>query len=134
MSQIIKKGKLPRTPHTEYYEIPNVLALEEIHGSFGFSGPFTRKLHIRKYPTIQSKKPEKAKFNFHLKSLSDNVLQPFHIYTNKILFEGDFISSRKPLLFGQSTVISVCKPVQNVHENAFFKNGEKHELYYVHPL
>jgi homogentisate 1,2-dioxygenase len=131
MSQIIKKGNLPKTPHTEYYAIPGVLALEEIHGSLGFGGPYTRKLHIRKYPTIQSKKPEKAKFDFKLKPLSDNILQPFHIYTGKIPFEGDCITSRKPILYGKDTIVSVSKPSQSSKENIFFKNGEKHELFYI---
>ena len=48
---IVKKGTLPPTPHTEFYAMPDVLAREEIHGSYGFSGAWSRKVHVRYYPT-----------------------------------------------------------------------------------
>ncbi len=131
MSQIIKKGNLPRTPHTEFYAIPDVLALEEIHGCYGFSGSFSRKLHVRNYPTVQTSMPIRADFNFLVKESSDDLLKPYHIKTNQIPFEGCSLTSRKPLLFGLSTIISVSKPSESMTENTFFKNGEKHEAYFV---
>src|SRR5947208_3219991 len=45
MAVIVKKGKVPKTPHTEFYAEKGVLALEEIHGVYGFSGAWSRKLH-----------------------------------------------------------------------------------------
>ena len=79
MTVIIKKGNIPATPHTEHYCIPNVLALEEIHGSYGFNGPYTRKLHVRSYPTEQSKLPKVADFSLSSTIASDKTLQPYHI-------------------------------------------------------
>ena len=38
MSVILTRGRVPKTPHTEHYSEPEVLALEEIHGVSGFSG------------------------------------------------------------------------------------------------
>ena len=32
MSVVLTRGRVPRTPHTEFYSEPEVLALEEIHG------------------------------------------------------------------------------------------------------
>src|SRR5207244_9766014 len=63
MAMIVRKGTVPSTPHTEFYVIPNVLAREEIHGSYGFSGAWSRKLHVRFYPTEQVKSPRKADFD-----------------------------------------------------------------------
>ena len=131
MVAILKKGDLPKTPHTEFYAIPNVLALEEIHGTYGFSGPHSRKLHIRSYPTEQCKPPVKESFNFLLKPASDEVLQPYHILVKDITCESDPISNRMPLIFGLSTVVSVSKAKNSMNENTFFRNGEKHELYFV---
>lgn len=131
MAVIIKKGNIPATPHTEFYAIPNVLALEEIHGSVGFNGPYTRKLHVRSYPTEQSKLPKVADFSLITKTVSDVTLQPYHILTQKIPFEKDFVRSRKPLLFGAKTALSVSKPKLSLKENEFFRNGERHELIYV---
>ncbi len=131
MSLITKKGNIQSTPHTEYYALPGVLSLEEIHGSLGFSGPYTRKLHIRNYPTLQIKKPEIAPFHFQYKEILDKTLQPFHILTNKIPYEKDAMTARKPVLFGENTIISISKPNESFKENTFFKNGEKHELYFI---
>lgn len=131
MVMILKRGKLPSTPHTEYYAIPGVLALEEIHGTYGFNGPYSRKIHIRSYPTEQSKLPRKAKFDIALKSASDDALQPYLFFTGDMPYEGDVIEGRRPILFGQNTIISISKPINNMDENIFFRNGEKHEIYYV---
>lgn len=131
MVMILKRGKLPSTPHTEYYAIPGVLALEEIHGTYGFNGPYSRKMHIRSYPTEQLKLPVKAKFELSLKPAGDDALQPYLIFTGDIPYESDAIEGRKPILFGQNTMISVSKPKHDMEENIFFRNGEKHEIYYV---
>ena len=68
MAMIVTRGTLPKTPHTEFYGKPDVLALEEIHGCYGFSGAWSRKLHVRSYPTAQVKAPKTADFNFAVKS------------------------------------------------------------------
>lgn len=131
MVMILKRGKLPSTPHTEYYAVPGVLALEEIHGTYGFNGPYSRKMHIRSYPTEQSKPPKKAKFDIALRQAIDEALQPYLVFTGDMPHEGDVIEGRRPILFGQNTVVSVSKPVNSMNENIFFRNGEKHEIYYV---
>lgn len=131
MVMVVKKGTLPATPHTEFYAIPNVLSLEEIHGTYGFNGPYSRKIHLRSYPTEQSKPPKKGEFNFLLKPLADDVLQPYLIFTGDMPHEGDAISGRKPILFSTKTVISISKPQEDMDKNTFFRNGEKHEIYYI---
>lgn len=131
MVMILKRGKIPSTPHTEYYAIPDVLALEEIHGTYGFSGPHSRKLHIRSYPTSQCKPPKKVDFNLTLEPASDDTLQQYHILTGDMPHEGDAISGRKPILFGANTIVSINKPQESMEEKTFFRNGEKHEIYFV---
>ena len=131
MAYIIKKGNLPTTPHTEYYSIPDVLTLEEIHGTYGFSGPYTRKLHIRHYPTEQCKSPCRENYDLLLRTPLDELLQPYHILTADMPYEGHLISGRRPVLFGPSTIISISKFQISMSENVFFRNGEKHEVYYV---
>ncbi len=131
MAVIIKKGNIPATPHTEFYVIPGVLALEEIHGSYGFNGPYTRKIHLRSYPTEQCKSPTVSDFSLFAKIASDKVLQPYHILSQNIPYEKDFIRSRKPLMSGAKIIISVSKPKLSMGEKEFFKNGDNHELIYV---
>ena len=128
---VIKKGNVPKTPHTEFYAIPDVLSLEEIHGTYGFSGPHTRKIHVRSYPTEYSKEPTNENFDLLLKQATGDILQPYHIVSFDMPFEGNPVSGRRPLLFGLTTIISVCKPVESMSDKNFFRNGEKHEIYYV---
>ena len=132
MAMIVRKGTVPSTPHTEFYAIPSVLAREEIHGSYGFSGAWSRKLHVRFYPTEQVKPPRKGDFDLVPDFPPEaDVLQPYHIFTGRIPFEGDALSSRKPIVHGPRTSISVSKPMESMPNDTFFRNGERHEVYFV---
>jgi homogentisate 1,2-dioxygenase len=132
MALILKRGRLPATPHTEFYAIPGVLALEEIHGSYGFSGAYARKMHLRSYPTEQVKAPKKADFRLSPKRAGEAaVLQPYHIRTGRMPYGGDFARSRKTIVFGPATSLAVAKPAKDLPKGQFFRNGERHELYYL---
>ena len=129
---IAKQGALPPTPHTEFYAIPGVLALEEIHGSYGFSGAWSRKIHVRSYPTEQVAPPRSG--DFHLEPAfppEADVLQPYHILTGRIPFGGDAVRARKPIVVGPRTTLSVSKPTDSMPDDTFFRNGERHEVYFV---
>lgn len=117
MVMIVKKGKLPATPHTEFCAIPKVLALEEIHGSYGFSGPWSRKLHVRSYPTEQVKTPAKADFHFVPKLPKEaEILQPYHILTGEMPAGGNALHARKNIVFGPRTAFSILKPTSGFPE------------------
>src|SRR5256712_4001577 len=132
MAMIVRKGTLPSTPHTEFYAIPKVLGREEIHGSYGFSGAWSRKLHVRFYPTEQVRPPRKGEFDLVPEFPAEaDVLQPYHIFTGRIPSEGDALSSRKPIVHGPRTSISVSKPTKSMPNDTFFRNGERHEVYFV---
>src|SRR3989338_10909221 len=107
MALIVKRGTLPKTPHTEFYAKKDVLALEEIHGSYGFSGAYARKMHVRRYPTEQIAPPKAADFKLAATPAGELPLQPFHIRTGAIPYQDDFVRSRKVLFFGLSTSVSV---------------------------
>lgn len=132
MVMIVKKGTLPATPHTEFHAIPNVLAREEIHGSYGFSGAWSRKLHVRHYPTEQVKPPQRGDFDLVPQFPPEaDILQPYHIRTGRIPFEGDPIRSRKPIVYGPSTSLGIAKPKVSMPKDSFFRNGERHEVHFV---
>jgi len=131
MSIILKRGTIPPTPHTEFRSKRGALALEEIHGTYGFSGAWARKLHKRSYPTEVSAPPRAGDFSLAPKPAKDGNLQPFHIETARMPYAGDPIRGRTPLLFGSNTVVSISKPAHNSPKDQFFRNGDKHELYFV---
>ncbi|MBI4376541.1 MAG: homogentisate 1,2-dioxygenase [Elusimicrobia bacterium] len=130
MALIVKRGQVPKTPHTEFYAKPGVLSLEEIHGSYGFSGAYSRKMHLRRYPTEQVRPPRAAEFQLK-PELVKPPLQPFHILASRIPYGGDFIRGRRCLLWGKTTFVSACKPDRSMGEKEFFRNGENHELVFV---
>ncbi|MEZ4815162.1 MAG: homogentisate 1,2-dioxygenase [Bdellovibrionota bacterium] len=128
---IAKRGSLPTTPHTEFYFIPGVLALEEIHGSYGFGGPWARKMHVRKYPTEVKNEPKIAEFNFIPKEREEKSLQPYLIHSADIPYEGDALISRKCLLWGTNTKISMLKTEKSFPKDKYFRNGDGHEIFFV---
>jgi homogentisate 1,2-dioxygenase len=129
--QIAKRGKLPATPHTEFYAKPDVLALEEIHGTYGFSGPWARKMHVRSYPTEQIAAPKAAPYELPATAAKDDPLQPYLIQTGDMPEGGDPFRSRKAIVRGPNTIVSIAKPNESTPKNTFFRNGEKHEAIYV---
>lgn len=128
---IVRRGKVPRAPHTEQRGQDGALALEEIHGSYGFSGPWTRKLHVRGYPTEQSAAPRRATFSLVPKPAAAAPLQPFHIPTGKLPYGKDAVRGRVALFTGPNTTLSVVKPTRPQPKDEFFRNGEKHELWFI---
>lgn len=133
MALIITRGTIPRTPHTAHYSEKDVLALEEIHGCVGFSGPWSRKLHYRAYPTEYKYTPELASLVLTptLPPKEALPLQPFLIHTADMPTGGDPLQARKTIVAGPNTLLSIVKPDQSMPEQEFFRNGEFHELYYV---
>lgn len=132
MSVIIRRGRVPQTPHTEFRAVDGVLALEEIHGTYGFSGPFSRKMHLRSYPTELSKPPKKADFDLTPKAVPGaEVLQPYNILTGRMPYGADAVRSRRALVFGPNTTLSVAKPVKDMPARTFFRNGARHEAWFV---
>lgn len=131
MAMIVRRGKVPATPHTEFYAIPDVLSLEEIHGTYGFSGPYARKLHVRSYPTEQARPPVQGNYDLVPRPAPDEILQPYLVQTADIPEEGDPHRGRKPIVFGPNTIVSTSKPLQGTPKGTFFRNGEKHEMWFV---
>ena len=110
MAIIIKRGRIPKVPHTEFYFKKGHLALEEIHGVYGFSGAYARKMHVRRYPTEQAAAPQNADFDLKADCPEELPLQPFHLRTGRLPYGGDFMRARKPLVAGPTTTVSVAKP------------------------
>lgn len=131
MSLIVKRGQVPKTPHTEFYAKDGVLALEEIHGSAGFSGAYARKMHVRRYPTEQVRAPKSAGFNLSPRPAKNLPLQPLHLRTSQLRYGLDPARARVPLLVGPTTTISISKPEKSSPEKEFFRNGEAHEAWFV---
>ncbi|MBI5246060.1 MAG: homogentisate 1,2-dioxygenase [Elusimicrobia bacterium] len=132
MSVILTRGRVPKTPHTEFYSEPEVLALEEIHGVSGFSGDWSRKYHYRKYPTQQVSEPKRLPLDLRPQTMAPHQpLQPWHIRTGRLKAHGDHISGRVPLVYGATTLVSAARFQKSCPPQRFFRNGDGHELWFV---
>lgn len=127
---ILRRGKVPKVPHTEF-RVGGRLALEEIHGTYGFSGPHSRKMHLR-YPTVQAALPVPASLDLTPRPPAGRLaLQPYHIRAGAIPHAGDAVTGRIPLVYGPSTTVSAVKPKASMPADVFFRNGDRHELWFV---
>lgn len=131
MALVVKRGSVPKTPHTEFYAKDGVLALEEIHGAVGFSGAYSRKMHVRRYATHQVAPPILERLDLRPVAARNVPLQPFHLRTARLPYGGDFLRARRPLIFGATTTVSVAKPDRSAPAGEFFRNGDAHELVFV---
>ncbi|MBI4423639.1 MAG: homogentisate 1,2-dioxygenase [Elusimicrobia bacterium] len=128
---ILTRGALPPAPHTEF-RVRGSFTLEEIHGSYGFSGPHSRKVHLRSYPTEQSEPPAAGLFDLAPRPPSEPpLLQPYHLDTGRAPAGPDAVRARLALLHGPGTTVSVARSSRSMPADTFFRNGEKHELYFV---
>src|SRR5204863_309423 len=60
-----------------------------------------------------------------------DVLQPYHIFPGRMPHEGDAIRGRKSIVHGTRTTLSISKPTESMPKETFFRNGERHEVYFV---
>jgi homogentisate 1,2-dioxygenase len=132
MSIMQKRGEIDPVPHTEQRNADGSLRLEEIHGTFGFSGPWSRKMHLRRYPTELSQMPSQADFHFlSTRSALNDIVQPFLVRTALIPFATDALRARTPLLSGPNTRVSSLKASTEFEPNCYFRNGAFHELFFI---
>ena len=131
MSVILTRGRVPRTPHTEHYSEPGVLSLEEIHGTVGFSGDWSRKYHYRQYPTRQIREPYRLPVDMRPIPMPPQPLQPWHLRTRRIKPHGDVVTGRVPLVYGTNTFIYATRFERSCPADRFFRNGDGHELWFV---
>ena len=132
MSATRNHGRVPRSLHAEHYSEPGVAAREEIHSSAGIGGDSSRKYHYRHFPTRQIRDPHKLPLDLRPQPLSPLPLQPWHLRAGRIKPHGDVVSGRVPLLFGESTFVFGVRFERSCPADRFFRNGDGHELWYVH--
>src|SRR5207237_4092987 len=58
-------------------------------------------------------------------------VQPHPNSTRRMPHEGDAIRGRKAIVHGTRTTLSISKPTESMPKETFFRNGERHEVYFV---
>lgn len=129
MISYMKLGKMPRKPHTALYEDGKLL-MEQCFTREGFEGPYST-LYFRTPPTDENAVEQIAIPGFcPFEPLKEQPLYRRHIRTQDLKLSGDFLDSRRVLMFNSDVYISMAKPT--TISKRFFSNGDGEELYYVY--
>ena len=129
MIHYMKLGKVPRKPHTAFYEDGKLL-MEQCFTREGFEGPHST-LYFRTPPTDENAVEQIKIPGFcPFKKLTEQPLYRRHIRTQDLKLSGDFLDARRVLMFNSDLQVCMAKPDKLSHR--FFTNGDGEELYYVY--
>lgn len=122
-----KLGDMPRKKHTTFYKPDGTLYREELVSTQGFSSVYSNKYHNWEPTKAISIKELNPLENVEWKN---SPLQNIHFYTDKLVREGDFLSSRIEYMQNHETAIYFGRPNKNA--DYFYKNIYAHEYIFVH--
>jgi homogentisate 1,2-dioxygenase len=119
-------GQIPRKRHVQFRD-NGTLLVEEVLGFEGFSGNESILYHLESPCRIQ----EAGEFEpiEHTEWVPDAHVHR-HLETGGLEPEGDPISGRRTLMWNGDIETAICKPEAGA--DAFYRNGEGDELFFVH--
>jgi homogentisate 1,2-dioxygenase len=128
MAHYIINGCIPPKRHTQFRSPSGTLYSEELVSTEGFSSDYSLLYHIYA-PTqiLSTDEPLPVVINIpEEKMLKHRSLEGF-----KLKPEGDYLSSRKPILVNRDVHISLAAPQKSLTDY-FYKNADADELIFVH--
>ena len=119
-------GQVPRKRHIQFRDNGRLL-VEEVLGFEGFSGNESILYHLESPCRIQ----EAGEFEpiEHTEWVPDAHVHR-HLETAGLAPEGDPITGRRTLMWNGDIEAAICKP--EAQADAFYRNGEGDELFFVH--
>ncbi len=120
-------GSIPRKRHTQFRQPDGSLYREQVIGTKGFSGIQSILYHI--HPPTEIKHAESlgsAKVHY----VEDGALRHRLFRTQAAPAGGDAVSGRRVLLGNANVTLAVVRPTQSMDYH--YRNGQAHELYWVH--
>jgi homogentisate 1,2-dioxygenase len=119
-------GQIPRKRHIQFRDNGRLL-VEEVLGFEGFSGNESILYHLESPCRIQ----DAGEFEpiEHTEWVPDAHVHR-HLETAGLEPEGDPISGRRTLMWNGDIEAAICKP--EAQADAFYRNGEGDELFFVH--
>jgi len=128
MSFYHKLGKIPQKRHTQFRKTDGSLYREELISSLGFDGIYTNAYHINSPARIEG--IEEDDYIFIIQDWIESSLRPFHFRTAKFHPDMNYVTGRKPLMFNENVILSICCPDKKM--DYFYKNALCDELVFVH--
>ena len=126
MPYYIQRGNVPRKRHTVFRQKDGGLYCEHLMGALGFSGPASLLYHVHA-PTrvLESQVLQRVA----LEADENDAVRMRHFLTHDLSSDGNFATSRRPLLFNQDVVMwmSQLEP----ERQPFYRNAQADEVLYV---
>ena len=123
-----KLGKFPQKRHTQFRQPDGSLYKEELFSTIGFDSIYSNAYHINSPAKINGVE-DKVEV-FHIEEWENAPLKPYHFKTKPLTPESDIIYGRKPVMYNNDVIMSMCLPASQ--PDAFFKNALYDEIYFVH--
>ncbi len=128
MPYYYKLGKMPQKRHTQFRQPDGSLYKEELFSTIGFDSIYTNAYHINSPAKIKDISPNVEKVE--IREWKDASLRPYHFRTKPAKKDGDAVSGRKPIMFNNDVVMSICRPEKQM--DYFFRNTLCDEVVFVH--
>lgn len=127
MSYYHKLGAIPHKRHTQFRKADGTLYREQVIGTKGFSGIQSILYHAYQ-PTeiLHAERLGSAGVDY----APDGALRHRLFKTEQVTQAGDAVSGRTVLLGNANVTLALARPTQNMTYH--YRNGEAHELYWIH--
>jgi len=120
-------GQIPHKRHTQFRQPDGSLYREQVIGTKGFSGISSILYHVHQPTQIkQAESLGSAKVEF----AEDGALRHRLFRTKDVPPGGDAVSGRRVLLGNENVTMAVARPTEAMAYH--YRNGQAHELYWVH--
>src|SRR6186713_3106048 len=103
-----KLGNIPQKRHTQFRQPDGSLYKEELFSTIGFDSIYSNAYHINSPAKIKSISPKVE--TIEIEEWKDASLRPYHFRTKPAKKEGDAVSGRKPIMYNNDVVMSICRP------------------------
>lgn len=123
-----KLGSIPQKRHTQFRQPDGSLYKEELFSTIGFDSILSNAYHINHPAKIDN--IGNSVLDLTPAEWNELGLRPYHFKTKQLNPESDFVTGRKPILFNENVIMSVCRPEKQT--DFFYKNASCDELIYVH--
>jgi homogentisate 1,2-dioxygenase len=123
-----KLGKMPQKRHTQFRQPDGSLYKEELFSTIGFDSIYSNAYHINSPAKIEAIDDKVDRII--IEEWEESSLRPYHFRTKDLQPEGDVLTGRKPIMYNNDFVMTVCRPADKM--NYFYKNAIADEVIFIH--
>ncbi len=120
-------GQIPRKRHTQFRKPDGGLYREQVLGTKGFSGIQSILYHLRQPTAV---KHSEVLGSAAIQYTDYGGLRHRLLRTRDVPAGGDALTGRRVLLGNANVTMAVARPTEDMAYH--YRNGEAHELYFIH--